>query len=201
MPVVKIYRHVNDLSRAQLVADTAVDALRAECSNSSVGEEGDAWISQSTDSEGLPSGSGTSGNVLVFRKSNDYFETIAADYSLADLWQYVSDADEAKANGEVNSRAIYLMFDDSGNAITNDTGSGYIHFGYFNATDGSSPANWSYYDYTNPFLSATYRDFKVALYFHDLNVSAANSYVLCDVTVKDANGVSVYTRTVALRLS
>ena len=31
MPITKIYKHANDLSRAQLVADTVVDALRTEC--------------------------------------------------------------------------------------------------------------------------------------------------------------------------
>ena len=208
-PVVRVYMHMNGLSRAQLVADSAVDALRAECARASVGSGEDAWISTGVTSDGMPAGRGTEGPVLVLKEgtTTTHFVMIGACYSLDGLYSKVK-ADEPIPSATpvpgVTTRSIYRMFDESGNPVrdvnTNlsNVDEGYIHLGYFSAENGLEVSNWTYYDYTNPFTYAVYNGFTVELNFRDLN-TGSNPYVICDIKVLES-GTEVYSRTVALRI-
>ena len=84
-PVMKIYKHVNDLSRAQLLADTLVDSIRSECSGAFIQGEGDVWITNVDGSSILtqsdPSGTGAC-HVIVIIQNKNYFETIDVNYEI-----------------------------------------------------------------------------------------------------------------------
>ena len=198
-PIENIYRHTNDLSRAQLVADTVVDALRHECADTYISGYGDVWIA-SSGSTIMDSASPLSdgGHVLVIRKTVGYCETIASNYSIDDaMLAKVQEADENDLDGVVTSRAIYRMFSGDG---TPDLNENYVHFGYFGCTGGGTTGYvlpTSYYDYTNPFPYTTYGEFNVQLNFHwDGNAPASGvnpSYILCDVNVYRGTTL-IYTR-------
>ena len=223
-PVTRIYTHTNELSRAQIVADMVIDSLRAECARTYITGTGDVWIGSRGDLVLQTAETSASGPVLVIRKNRDYCETIAANYSITGdgigsenpvgLYGEVWSADEShstNSNG-VTSRAIYRLFPTpvpiSGESTRNDLSEGYVHFGYYEcAAGGASPVLPSkYYDFTNPFTGAAYRDFTVTLNFRwdeDVDEDEGPSsdptptYVLCDVTVC-MRDVPVYTRTVVL---
>jgi len=200
-PVERIYRHTNDLSRAQLVADTVVDALRHECADTYISGYGDVWIATEGDKTltvaspvALPDG----GPVLVIRKTAGYCETIASNYSITDsMLANVQNADANLQNGDVTSRAIYGMFSATGDAA--NLNSNYVHFGYFGCTSGGSDGYaipTEYYDFTNPFPYTTYGEFNVRLNFQWDTGHTANStptYILCDVNVYRGDTL-IYTR-------
>ncbi len=224
LPVTKIYTFVKDRSRAQLVADAVVDAIRSECSKANISSGGDVWIASSTNSYGLVSfdslSSSGEGDVLVFRRSNDYCETIASDYEITGtgegtMYAGVASAESADANatpilsGEgARSRAIYWLFDEGVDRASNNEG--YLHFGYF--TNGAAQSGdltyvvpQGYYDYTNALSVSAYNaindGYTIGLNFHDLDDSAVPSYVICDVSIYPTVGdteTAIYTRTVAL---
>jgi len=195
----RIYKHMNDLSRAQILSDTIIDEIRGECSSAYIVSEGDVWIASEGASGMTGVSSTTSGPVLVVRKNSDYCMTVAADYAItSDMCNTIKTSDEAAQTGAITSRAVYRMF--SGSEASADTASGYVHFGYFEngaVTLGETayiyPAGL--YDFTSPFLSPTYGDFTVGLKFSGLtnDSSGKPSYVLCEVTVNMA-GSPVYTR-------
>ena len=227
VPITKIYTHSNDLSRAQLVADTVIDSLRSECSRTTVEAEGDVWITNSAADAPMDSVAPAppeGGSVLVIKKNNVYCETIASNYELT------SDVHLERVNAQIptsfpsltpvdtgnsRSRAIYWMFDSSADSDKiHDTDSGYVHFGYFES--GATTINQvtyvlpqAYYDFTNPFSAATYGDYVVSLNFHDITNDADGvpAYVLCDVTVQLPVGddssqyTDIYTRTTVLCFS
>lgn len=209
-PVTKIYTHVNDLSRAQLVADTVVDVLRSECSKTAVTSAGDVWISNSS-TQTVPMLPGDppdpSGPVLVIRRNGEYCETIASNYEITSaLYDEVRRNDEnphteVTADSAYMSRSIYwLMNSAAGSDGKRNTDAHYVHFGYF--TSGATAVGGTtyvvpqgYYDFTSPFSFAVYKDYTVDLNFHDLD--AAGGTVLCDVSVMDGAAV-VYSRTAVL---
>ena len=215
-----IYTNMNSQARAQLVADNVVDALRAECARTYIAGHDDVWISPSEATaysiSALPI-SGDSGPVLVIRRNYDHCETIASCYSLNDdtfnAYQVVYEAESASleegvspqigTNGSTASRAIYRMFDPSGDPEHRDANAGYVHFGYYELDPNVSGyvLPTKYYDFTNPLPFASYGErgaYAVELRFHNLTYTTeANgnvpAYVLCDVTVL-LNSTPVYTR-------
>lgn len=231
VPISKIYTHTNDLSRAQLVADSVVDALRSECSRTTVEAAGDVWITESD--AGLPM-TGVSlappggGPVLVIKKNGVYCETIASNYEITSAVHLQGVNDRIPTaypsltpidSGNSRSRAIYWMFGSpSGSGALRDTNAGYLHFGYYESGAETIDSNTYvipqfYYDFTSPFAAAAYGDYVVSLNFHDLTYDGSNvpSYVLCDVSVQlplgttDGDGNSqyntIYTRTAVLCFS
>ncbi|MCR5616600.1 MAG: prepilin-type N-terminal cleavage/methylation domain-containing protein [Saccharofermentans sp.] len=219
LPIEKIYTHTNDLSRAQVLADTIVDELRAECSNTYISGVGDAWISNS----GAAGMSGASpvgrGPVLVIRRNQDYCETIASNYVITvNELQRVAGTNDVPAPNAVTSRAIYRMFPQgSSGAGSPDTGADFVHFGYFNVGETSisgvtytyphvelKEGSWTgYYDFTSPFTSATYGVFTVELTFSDLTCDSSGvpAFVMCMVTINKPGVGVVYTRNAVLCFS
>lgn len=219
LPVSKIYTHTLDQNRVQLVADSVVDSLRAECAKAIITDTGDVWIANMDNYNGLtmasaqPSSSG--GKVLVFRRNKTYCETIASDYEIGNvLYNAVLTKDQADAQYKgsagdaerITSKSIYNM-------DTLDKESGLVHFGYYESKSYEISLNGQsysyiypaeYYDFTNPFTRTTYLGCKVELNFHDLTFDQKNNnkplYVVCDVTVTDNTG-AVYTRSAALCFS
>lgn len=213
-PVMKIYKHVNDLSRAQLLADTVVDSIRSECSGCFISQEGDVWIGNMDGSAVLNEAAPSSGegHVLVLRKNKNYCETIAVNYEItsalrADILANSDEYDITNDNG-VTSRAIYRLIPTTPTPVpTNppaytDLSSDIVHFGFFELeTDSNSfvyPAKR--YDFTNPVAVATYREFHVDLTFYDLtlDVNDVPSYCMCRVDILNVNDDVVYSRDVVL---
>lgn len=214
LPVSKIYTHSLEQNRVQLVADSVVDSLRAECSKAIITDTGDVWIADMDDYSGLvmesaqPSSSG--GKVLVFRRNNNYCETIASNYVIGDtvinaiLTNDQAEADYKITGGDssrITSRSIYNM-------EASDKEAGLVHFGYYRSKTYEISLNGNnytyiypgdYYDFTNPFIRNTYLGCTVDLNFHDLKFDSNNlpAYVICDVIVNDDSGAS-YSRSVAL---
>jgi len=215
VPVSNIYTHTLEQNRVQLVADTVVDSLRSECSKAIVTGTGDVWIAKINNYDGSimtaanPNAGG--GNVLVFRRSRTYCETISADYEIGNaLITAISTKDQADAKYKsvteegkgITSRSIY-------NLDSSDKESGLIHFGYYESKNSEISLNGSsysyvypgeYYDFTNPFSRSAYLGCKVELYFHDLKFDSKTNkptYVVCDVTVADDKGAT-YSRSTAL---
>lgn len=216
-PVSRIYTHVNETARAQVIADNVVSSLRAECERTYISAHDDVWISPSittaytiTDAPIVAD----AGPVLMIRRNYDHCETIASGYSLMDgsfnAYDVVynaenialgdSGAPQTGADGSAASRAIYRMFDPAGDPEHRDANAGYVHFGYYefdpNASGRVNPTK--YYDFTNPLPFAVYRDYTVELNFHGLQYTAESlgnvpAFVLCDVSVV-RNSQVVYTR-------
>ena len=208
-PISRIYTHVNEISRAQILADSVVDSLRSECARTTITGSGDVWIASSGDSvmtahENLPSG-----DVLVIRRSNEYCETIFADSSIpASACSEIRTADlEYLNSGNATSRAVYRLFDMSGSspvALASDTDAGYLHYGYYNAVSDSDgyvcPA--TYYDFTNPLPTSAYKNYTVALDFSEIVCSGTYpAFVTCKVSILLTRGdvaTEIYSRTVVL---
>ena len=135
----RIYMQVEDMSRAQVVADMVVDALREECADTyiedfasvrivnaaanpnpasidvsnirnSVTSSGDVPLINSL--ANITSDSAASGSVLIIRKSSGYCEAISSCIAISQS-NYNSVKDEDKAyrfeNG-ISSRAVYRFF-------------------------------------------------------------------------------------------
>ncbi len=215
VPISKVYTHMKDQSRAQLVADNVVNSLRAECAKTYISASGDVWISSSVATayniSTLPITS-EAGPVLVMRRNYNHCETICADYNLVEVDAYTnvlnaerdSLGDEGEPQlgeyGTTSSRAIYRMFDPAGDPTHRDASAGYVHFGYFeidpNVAGFVLPSK--YYDFTNPLTFAAYGKegaYTVNLSFHDLTAASNGlpAYVLCDVEVVYRSSVA-YTR-------
>ena len=208
-PVMSIYTHMNSQSRAQLVADTVVDSLRAECARTYITSNSDVWISQQSGAsvmESFPNSAFDPGPVLVIRKSSEYCESLASNYAITgDLCNAIynsEDTDDAvPLTGNITSRAIYKMFE----PISSDTGAtgqkspeGYLHYGFFKLGSDSNGNSYpaELYDFTDPFMDATYGEYKVEFEFHDIKTVTTDNipaYVLVDVKVYDDSGI-VYTR-------
>ena len=205
-PIERVYTHMTDLSRAQLIADTCVDTLRKECAKTYIETPEDVWIFNDDDFNGTTGRLGAAssdprGNVLVLRKNITYWETIASTpkYEMQkNLYNGVlaAEGSEAQKDGYVMSRAIYRMFDPITFDPSPDTKAGFVHFGYYEKTGLSS---YDYYDFTNPFTSATYRDYKVELKFNGIHKTSEDlpAYVNCTIKVTK-NGAEVYERNTIL---
>jgi len=208
-PVITIYTHVNDLTRTQLLADSVVDVLRAECAKTYI-KDANSVVIQSSTSE--------YGNSICIRRTANYIETIGSNYAITPAeWTAVyeqnlvalseagsTDLPDVGPDG-FSSRSIYRMFTGSsaGNPPTvgapaPDASVGYLHFGYLVSETTSYDANTPRYDYTNPFPSSTYNfsrnaNFRIRLNFHweeNHDTSAVPSYILCDVSVLRQTGTT-----------
>jgi len=219
-PVFKIYTHTNELSRAQLLADTVVDSIRAECARTYITGKGDVWIASSGNTTFSSADALLSGKVLVIRRSSDYCETIASNYSITgtgtnSLYNRVYEAEQRSLedghnpqtdSAGITSRAIYRMFPTPvpapGTSSRSNLDANYIHFGYYKLQTDTNGYIYpsEYYDFTNPFSYATYGDYTVDLTFRwdggELPAEAP-TYILCDVSILHQGSV-FYTRTVAL---
>ena len=199
LPVESIYTRSTDTSRAQLVADAVVDSLRTECSNTYIQDRGDVIIGEFADNSLRTVNPAASGSVLVIRKNSEYCETIFSnnniDKSIYD--SYFKDSD-VLIDGKIKSLAIHQLFSTDNNP---DTNSGYVHFGYYkSAYDSNNRIEPDeYYDFTNPFPYATYREYTVDLTFSDLALKSNTypAYVLCKIDVKKGNEV-IYSRNTVL---
>ena len=210
VPVSMIYTHTLHENRAQLVADSVVDALRAECSKAIISSSGDVWIAEpGAEYDGkvfTPSTvKANEGSVLVFRRNSNFCETIASNYTVSnDLYNAVRDRDESfSESGELSGtnfgRSVYTMDD-------LDKEKDQVHFGYFYSNaetvkDLTYPYPFEYYDYTNPFTHVAYLDYKVELNFHNIGYNETTlkpAYVICDVTILNNEDEPVYTRSAAL---
>lgn len=207
-PVVNIYNHMNEMSRAHLLADTVVDSLRTECARTYISSKNDVWISNKSGDavmDSFPGSTTVPSGVLVIRKNYEYCETLSANYGIsAALCNSIYDAENTDEvdplTGSLTSRAIYNMFDSvptSGDEDNIVSPKGHLHYGFFKVgleeNNGVFPAEL--YDFTDPFMDPTYSDFTVDLLFHDIKYDSDDIpvYVLVDVQVFD--GVkNIYTR-------
>lgn len=215
LPITQIYKHVNDLSRAQLLADTLVDSIRSECSGAFIQGEGDVWITNVDGSSILtqsdPSGTGA-GHVLVIRQNKNYCETIAVNYEITselrrDIYENSDEYDLTDADG-VTSRSIYRLIPATPTPVPanpparTDLSTGIVHFGFFKLDTDSNSFVYPLerYDFINPVGFATYRDFHVDLTFSDLTLDANDvpAYCMCKIDILDINDQVVYSREVVL---
>lgn len=212
LPITKIYTHVNDLSRAEVLADTVVDSLRMECARTDLTQAGDVWITSAGNVTMSQNDHADRGSVLVIRRSSGFCETIFANSDIpADACKTIKAAETEAGtyqNDGYTSRAVYRLFDMSGSdptrlsASTYEIDKNYVHFGYYTASVDTSnyvcPSE--FYDFTAPFSVATYGEFTVGLYFYDLtnNTSGIPAFVNCTVSILDRSGATVYSRDVVL---
>ncbi len=195
-PAVSIFLNVQKHSRAQMVADTIADTLRAECAASYIKGYGDARVA-SVEAEddylkgdnkifdelsSLTDVSADRGNVLYIRKNEGYAEALycnawisQADYS--DVYK----VDQECKTGNVTSKAVYRLFTDGASGLKEekmpiDTRQGYLHSAYYETSslkldvDGKNVTlarPAKAYDYTNPFTSSVYNGFTVNVSYED----------------------------------
>ena len=201
LPVEKIYTHTTDLSRAQLIADTVVYSLRNECANSYITGKGDVWIgSKGNQCIDSVDSSSDSGPVLVFRKNAEYCETIFSnDVILESAYQEIKE-DSTLEDDTVTDRAIFKLFDPK-LENTSEIKAGYVHYGYYQSTGGTATEviPFTYYDFTNPFSAATYREYTTDITFSSIGYIQDEypSWVLCRIDVKKGDNI-VYTRNTIL---
>ena len=198
LPVEKIYTNVNEESRAQVLADTVVNSLRAECTNTCILSAEDVRVVNTGASGSVPeSVINTYGNVLIIRKSTAYYETIASNYALtSDHQTAVFNNDDAPLMNSTTSRAVYRMSFDSA-AATDSVNAGRLHYGYFSI---GAESKWEPYDFTNPLVSGAYGNMFVRLTFGEIVCGNDDipDYVNCTVTILDRDGVTLYTRQTVL---
>ena len=199
----RIYMQVEDMSRAQVVADMVVDALREECADTYIEDYASVRIvytnpTSAGDSTLLnelknsaPSVNNPASpprNVLIIRKSSGYCEAISSCIAISESnYGTIKDDDKAykfDVTG-VSSRAVYRLFppkDVSGNDVSEETMQGYVHYGYYqcgraNVTEGSNTISCIFpairYDYTVPFNVNSYSGYSVDLEFSNLEYTLA----------------------------
>ena len=212
-PISRIYQRTTKITKAQLLADTIVDAIRKECDDADNGTITAAWIAKLGDSEpddrklinpGPEGVKEPSGNVLVFQRNNNYCEAIYACVEVSDTnkanVESTSNPDSIKLAGH----SVVRLFDTSGNDNRKE---GLVHFGYYqsiNTSDGIKPERA--YDYTNPVLASTYGNYTVTLEFTKLVFKKVNgnnvcpAYVNCTVNVEEGSK-TVYSRDAVISFS
>ena len=206
-PVTRIYTHMTNLSRSQIVADNVVDALRTECARTYISSKNDVWISGGSGDAtmtAIPGSVSGPGEVLVIRRNYEYCETLSTNYAITpalcnSIYNSEKTEDIKPLIGSTTSRAIYRMFTAvpaTGTDAVSQTG--YLHYGFFKA--GTDSENGIYpselYDFTDPFMTPTYSGFTVKLMFHNIKYDSSGKYpvyVLVDVKVMDGEE-NVYTR-------
>ncbi len=194
----RVYMHVRDMGRAQMVADMVVDSLREECSetyiddftsvrimNPGASTTGDQAIlsyfynpiTTDLDEDKVTSNPVTEGNVLLIRKSQMYCEAIFSDISITeDNISKVRSMDPSPVDtGIATSRAAYRFV--SGSDLTSETKQGYVHYGFYRCgyVEKDFPGGLvrsqypaQRYDYTNPFSNAAYDGYTISLYFENM---------------------------------
>ncbi|MCR5740247.1 MAG: type II secretion system GspH family protein [Lachnospiraceae bacterium] len=195
-PASRVYTQVKDLSRAQVVADMVVDALREECADTYIEDFASAGIvnTDATDSgdgnmllwlKDSPLPSENSGNVLIIRKSGGYCEAIYSDLSIsAQDYVEIERIDTAHRADEITSKAVYRLFSDAG--PSEETLQGYVHYGYYQCGrtihdvtthEGNKTVSCIFpakrYDYTVPFSISAYNGYTVDLTFSDMEYALA----------------------------
>ena len=201
LPVERIYTRSTDVSRAQLVADAVVDSLRTECANTYIEGRGDVVIGNFTgDADNLLTVTpDSSGSVLVISKNSEYCETIFSKKAITkNLYDsHFKDADTLIDN-KITSLAIHKLFEKDDSP---EIKSGYVHFGYYKSAYDASNRIMpdEYYDITNPFPYATYREYTVELTFSNIAIKSNTypAYVLCKVDVMKGEEL-VYSRNTVL---
>ncbi len=194
----RVYMHVKDMGRAQMVADMVIDSIREECSESYIDDftsvrilnpgamtTGDQEIlsyfydpvGNVLDESKVTSNAVTEGNVLLIRKSQMYCEAVYSDITITkDNIEKVQSMDPAPIiSGAATTRAAYRFLD--GSNLTSETNQGYLHCGFYRCgyvekdfAGGLVRSQYpaQRYDYTNPFSNAAYEGYTVSLYFKDL---------------------------------
>lgn len=198
LPVERIYTRSTDVSRAQLVADAVVDSLRTECANTYIKDRGDVIIGEFADDNLLEVNPSTSGSVLVIHKNAEYCETIFSNKAIdKTLYESKFKDSDVLIDDTITSLAIHNLFNTDNGEDNPDTNSGYVHFGYYKSSYDSANRIQpdEYYDFTNPFPCATYREYTVVLTFSDIAIKsdAYPTYVLCKVDVNKGEEL-VYSR-------
>ncbi len=189
-PAVSIFLKVQKHTRAQMVADTIADTLRAECASSYIKGYGDARVvsvgAESDHTKGddkifseLSTQSELSdpdGNVLFIRKNEGYAEALYCNAWISQNdYDDVRKADQGYKAGNVTSKAVYRFFPAGAgvlkaDAMPVDTRQGYLHSAYYETSslkldiDGKKVdlvRPTKAYDYTNPFASNVYSGFTV----------------------------------------
>ncbi|GEM_PF-1000894 len=203
-PVLNIYMHERELTRAQLVADTVVNSLRAECAKTYIAGTDDVWISSNIQEAGYvfpnPSSkvlTGT-GPVLIIRRNNEHCETIASHasynitgpytqegtlaYSVYNAEAESLEADQQPLTGGENgaggvSRAVYRLTNLTLDPQLRDASEGYVHFGYFTIDSAATGpvVPTGYYDFASPLSFSAYKGYTVRLDFHDVTYTTLNS--------------------------
>ena len=199
LPVERMYTRSTDVSRAQLVADAVVDSLRTECANTYIKDRGDVIIGEFTDDNLLAVSPSASGSVLVISKNSEYCETIFSNKAInKSLYDTYFKGSDILIDDKITSLAIHRLFEKDNNP---DINSGYVHFGYYKSAYDASNRIMpdEYYDITNPFPYATYREYTVGLTFSDIDIKSNTypAYVLCKVDVMKGNEL-VYSRNTVL---
>ncbi len=195
-PAVTIFLKVQKHSRAQMVADTIADTLRAECASSYIKGYGDARVvnvgaeddylkgddSVFKELNGLTAESAPGGNVLFIRKNEGYAEALYCNAWISQGdYAEVYNADQERKNGNVTSKAVYRLFPDGAGSLDVDempidTRAGYLHSAYYETASskidvGGKTVDVAYpvkaYDYTNPFASSVYGGFTVHVTYKD----------------------------------
>ncbi len=192
----KIYMHLQDMSRAQVVADMIVDALREECSDTYIEDFASARIvnAAATDAgdaallgalQNINSPSASNGNVLVIRKSDGYCEMIYSCIAISGSnYNEIYNTDQARRFTEngVSSRAVYRFFPTGQAHPLPETSQGYVHYGFYRSgksakTIGTDTVSCIFpavrYDYTNPFTNDAYNGYTVELSFSDMDYAGA----------------------------
>ncbi len=152
----RIYMQIQDMSRAQIVADMVIDSLREECADTYIEDfasvrtvnttaaDDDGMIQpfisnvvnddSITEADQIPA-SADEGNVLIIRKSNGYCEAIFACMPITySNYYYVYTHDRARQYDTSytlggSSRAVYRFF--NGGVGSAETNPGYVHYGYY----------------------------------------------------------------------
>ena len=195
-PAVSIFLKVQKHSRAQMVADTVADTLRAECASSYIQGYGDARVvnvaaensySKGDDTifselSGLTGVSAADGNVLFIRKNEGYSEVIYCNAWISqDDYDDVFKSDKERKDGNVTSKAVYRLFPNGAGTLTEDkmpidTRQGYLHSACYETVSSKLDIDGKIvnvahplkaYDYTNPFASSVYSNFTVDVTYSD----------------------------------
>ena len=205
LPIEKIYTQVDNDSRAQLLADTVVNSLRAECAGACITSPSDVRVVTSGASGTITDACNTSyGNTLIVRKSNSYFATISSNYNLTQVHKdTVLTNDPSPEMNSTTSRSVYRMTFVADPPRSDSAHYGHIHYGYLNlgaTSSESDPSTWIPYDFTNPLVSGVYGDFLVAVEFGSVvnGTDGLPAYVNCTVRIMDKDNNTVYTRQTVL---
>lgn len=198
-PAGRVFKQIQTLSRAQIVADMVVDALREECADTYINDYTSVRIVDATpDANGdsamltslinITDDSATSGNVLIIRKSDGYCESLYTCFAItpADYLDVKSRDYLFKNSNGITSRAIYRLFDSTGSNPLPEASQGYLHFGYYQCgrtnvtlpySGSTKKVAWIYpairYDYTNPFSVGAYNGYTVKVTFKNLTFTPA----------------------------
>ena len=141
----RVFMRLENISRAQIVADMVVDSLREECESSYIEDYASARIISIDDTGNGSSligstwgsmnakdinASADTGNVLLLRKSGGYCEALYSNIPIT-----VANRDNVRSNdqtlvaGVQSSRAVYRLF--TGDTAATETRQGYVHFAYY----------------------------------------------------------------------